>query len=222
MERLDEQAERPKRSYDQPSKGILWGWEVSAYIVTKAIASGAYLVAMLAMFAGLIDMTDELWWQLIIGSTIFLGITGFLLIKDLDRPERFIYVLLRPNWNSWLVKGAYILGAFGAVLVCSGAVIFFDLDRNYLDYLAIAGIPLATLTGIYTAWLFGQASGRNWSKDRYLTLKMLIEMVILGVASLVFLISSEFIYWAVASVLIILVSRHAHNTVIQPQLETLH
>ena len=177
---------------------------------------------MLAMFAGLIDMTDELWWQLIIGSTIFLGITGFLLIKDLDRPERFIYVLLRPNWNSWLVKGAYILGAFGAVLVCSGAVIFFDLDRNYLDYLAIAGIPLATLTGIYTAWLFGQASGRNWSKDPYLTLKMLIEMVILGVASLVFLISSEFIYWAVASVLIILVSRHAHNTVIQPQLETLH
>ena len=222
MERLDEQAERPKRSYDQPSKGILWGWEVSAYLVTKAIASGAYLVAMLAMFAGLIDMTDELWWQLIIGSTIFLGITGFLLIKDLDRPERFIYVLLRPNWNSWLVKGAYILGAFGAVLVCSGAVIFFDLDRNYLDYLAIAGIPLATLTGIYTAWLFGQASGRNWSKDPYLTLKMLIEMVILGVASLVFLISSEFIYWAVASVLIILVSRHAHNTVIQPQLETLH
>jgi len=222
MERLDEQAERPKRSYDQPSKGILWGWEVSAYIVTKAIASGAYLVAMLAMFAGLIDMTDELWWQLIIGSTIFLGITGFLLIKDLDRPERFIYVLLRPNWNSWLVKGAYILGAFGAVLACSGAVIFFDLDRNYLDYLAIAGIPLATLTGIYTAWLFGQASGRNWSKDPYLTLKMLIEMVILGVSSLVFLISSELIYWALASVLIILVCRHAHNTVIQPQLETLH
>jgi hypothetical protein len=26
---------------------------------------------MLAMFAGLIEMTDELWWQLIIGSTIF-------------------------------------------------------------------------------------------------------------------------------------------------------
>jgi len=159
---------------------------------------------------------------LIIGSTIFLGITGILLIKDLDRPERFLYVLLRPNWDSWLVKGAYILGAFGAILTCSGAVIFFDLDRTYLDYLAIAGIPLATLTGIYTAWLFGQASGRNWSKDRYLPLKMLIEMVILGIASLIFLISSELIYWAVACVSIILVCRHAHNTVIQPQLETLH
>ena len=114
------------------------------------------------------------------------------------------------------------MGAFGAILTCSGAVIFFDLDRTYLDYLAIAGIPLATLTGIYTAWLFGQASGRNWSKDRYLTLKMLIEMVILGVATLIFLISSELIYWAVACVSIILVCRHAHNTVIQPQLETLH
>ena len=222
MERLDEQAEQPKRSYDQPSKGVLWGWEVSAYIVTKAIASGAYLVAMIAMFAGIIEMTDELWWQLTIGCTLFLGITGFLLVKDLDRPERFLYVLLRPNWDSWLVKGAYILSAFGLVLACNGVVLFFDLDRTYLNYLAVAGIPLATLTGIYTAWLFGQASGRNWSKDRYLTLKMLVEMIILGVASIVFLTSSELIYWATAFVMILLVCRHAHNTVIQPQLETLH
>ena len=222
MERLDEQAERPKRSYDQPSKGILWGWEVSAYIVTKAIASGAYLVAVLAMFAGIIDMTDELWWQLTIGCTIFLAITGILLVKDLDRPERFLYVLLRPNWNSWLVKGAYALGAFGAVLACSGAILYFDLDREYLNYLAIAGIPLAILTGVYTAWLFGQASGRNWSKDRFLPLKMLIEMIILGIASMVFLTSSEIIYWTIAGVMILLVCRHAHNTVIQPQLETLH
>ena len=222
MERLDEQAERPKRSYDQPSKGILWGWEVSAYIVTKAIASGAYLVAMLAMFAGLLEMTDELWWQLIIGCTIFLVITGILLVKDLDRPERFLYVLLRPNWDSWLVKGAYILGAFGGILACSGAVLFFDLESTYLEYLAIAGIPLATLTGVYTAWLFGQASGRNWSKDRFLALKMLIEMLILGIATMAFLISSEVIYWAVAGILIFLVCKHAHSTVIDPQLETLH
>jgi hypothetical protein len=222
MERLDDQAERPKRSYDQPSKGVLWGWEVSAYIITKAVASGTYLIAMLAMFAGLLEMTEELWWQLVIGCTFFLGLTGFLLVKDLDRPERFIYVMLRPNWDSWLVKGAYILGGFGGILACSGAVLFFDLDLIYLEYLAVAGIPLAVLTGVYTAWLFGQAKGRNWSEDRLLAPKMFVEMAILGVASLILLTSSEIINWIGAGILIYAVCRHAHRLVILPQLETLH
>jgi len=222
MERLDDQAERPKRSYDQPSKGVLWGWEVSAYIITKAVASGTYLIAMLAMFAGLLEMTEQLWWQLVISCTFFLGLTGFLLVKDLDRPERFLYVMLRPNWDSWLVKGAYILGGFGGILACSGTVLFFDLDRTYLEYLAVAGIPLAVLTGVYTAWLFGQAKGRNWSKDRLLAPKMFVEMVIIGAASLILLTSSQIVNWIGAGILIYAVCRHAHRLVILPQLETLH
>ncbi|MFL2956821.1 MAG: 4Fe-4S dicluster domain-containing protein [Candidatus Thalassarchaeaceae archaeon] len=222
MERLDDQAERPKRSYDQPSKGVLWGWEVSAYIITKAVASGTYLIAMLAMFAGLLEMTEQLWWQLVISCTFFLGLTGFLLVKDLDRPERFLYVMLRPNWDSWLVKGAYILGGFGGILACSGTVLFFDLDRTYLEYLAVAGIPLAVLTGVYTAWLFGQAKGRNWSEDRLLAPKMFVEMVIIGVASLILLTSSQIVNWIGAGILIYAVCRHAHRLVILPQLETLH
>ena len=30
MERLADESGSAKRSYDQPSKGVLWGWEVSA------------------------------------------------------------------------------------------------------------------------------------------------------------------------------------------------
>ena len=167
-------------------------------------------------------MTEQLWWELVIGCTLFLGLTGFLLVKDLDRPERFLYVMLRPNWDSWLVKGAYILGGFGGILACSGVVLFFDLDRTYLEYLAVAGIPLAVLTGVYTAWLFGQAKGRNWSEDRLLAAKMFVEMVTIGVASLILLTSSQIVYWIGAGILIYAVCRHAHRLVIEPQLETLH
>ena len=83
MEKLDDE-ENVKRSYDQPSKGVLWGWEVSAYVFTKAVACGAYLVAMLMMLAGHLEMTDGLWWRLLIVSISFLGITGILLVIDLD------------------------------------------------------------------------------------------------------------------------------------------
>ena len=222
MSKLEEDAGKPKRSYDQPSKGVLWGWEVSAYVMTKAIAAGTYLVAMAMMFAGMLEMTDGMWWQLVIGCTVFLGLTGVLLVMDLDRPERFLYGMLRPNWDSWLVKGAYILAGFGGILACSGAVLFFDMDRVYLEYLAYAGVPLAVLTGVYTAWLFGQARGRSWSKDRFLTVKMLVEMVIAGAAGLILLTSFGILAIILAAVLLAAVASHAHSTVIKPQLETLH
>ena len=222
MAKLNEDTGKPKRTYDQPSKGVLWGWEVTAYILAKAIAAGTYLIAMLAMFAGLIEMTDDLWWGLIIGCTVFLGLTGLLLVKDLDRPERFLYVLLRPNWDSWLVKGAYVLAGFGAVLACSAAVLFFGLNQDYLEYLAYAGIPLAILTGVYTAWLFGQAQGRSWSNDNLLLLKFFTEMIVIGFASLVLLTSSNAAYLVMAAVLYYLVAKHAHHLVIEPQMETLH
>jgi hypothetical protein len=226
MERLELQSKRPKRSYDQPSKGVLWGWEVSAYITTKAIASGTYLIAMIAMFAGILEMTDELWWKLIIGCTTFLGITGILLIMDLDRPERFIYVLLRPNFSSWLVRGAIFLSGFGGILALSGLILFFDLERIYLEYLAIAGIPLSALTGVYTAWLFAQAKGRSWSRDKWLTAKMSFETLVAGFAGTLMLTATltanDMLNWIIAIIMCSWVIIHGHKAVREPQLETLH
>ena len=43
----------------------------------------------------------------------FLVVTGVLLVVDLKQPKRFLYVLLRPQWQSWLVRGAYIITAYG-------------------------------------------------------------------------------------------------------------
>ena len=43
---------KARRVYDTPDKGILWGWEVSAYVTTKAIAAGAFLVPLLAIMLG--------------------------------------------------------------------------------------------------------------------------------------------------------------------------
>ncbi len=222
MAKLDDEAGRAKRSYDQPSKGILWGWEVSAYIWTKAIASGTYIVAMLAMLSGQVEMTDELWWSTLGIGLGFLTVTGILLVVDLDRPERFLYVLLRPNWDSWLVKGAYVLAGFGAVLAASAAVLYMGLDRSLLTYLAYAGIPLAALTGVYTAWLFQQAKGRSWSEDGMLPLKFLIETIVVGAAVFVPMVLREPIAVVAGLVLLAAAWLHGKRVVMEPQMETLH
>ena len=83
-----DESPQAKRAYDAPSKGVLWGWEVSAYIWTKAIASGTYLVATLLWLGDYLEMETQLWWLVVGTGLAFLGITGALLVLDLDRaPE---------------------------------------------------------------------------------------------------------------------------------------
>ena len=221
MESLGDEEGVSKRSYDQPSKGVLWGWEVSAYIWTKGICAGTYVVAVLSMLAGIVEADSQLWLQTIGIGILFLALTGALLVVDLDRPERFLYVLLRPNWDSWLVKGAYILAGYGGVLFASALVLILDLDLVLLTYLSILGIPLALMTGIYTAWLFGQAKGRSWSDDRFLTLKFLLETLALGGAVFFPLATMEPIYAVIGSMVLILAWLHDKKLVKDPQLEAL-
>ncbi len=106
-----------RRYYDAPDKGILWGSEVWQYVWTKAIAAGAFLVPFLAWLFGKGDMlTANDWWASAGLSLLFLILTTALLVKDLDQPMRFVYVLLRPQWRSWLVKGGYALTLYGGLL----------------------------------------------------------------------------------------------------------
>ena len=167
MAKLKEDAGKPTRSYDQPSKGILWDSDVAGYIVTKAIASGLYFF----MLIGALVFSDEYLvdsnFFTVVGSIVLvlMGLTGLLLVKDLDRPERFLYVLLRPNFNSWLVKGAYIIAAFSAIVVLHILLDLSGHDPNLHYPLAFIGAPLAWMTGTYTGWLLKQAKGRTeWAR----------------------------------------------------------
>jgi len=120
-------------------------------------------------------------------SMIFLVLTGILLIKDLGRPDRFLYVLLRPQWRSWLTRGAYIISAYGAVL--TAWIVFNYLAReDLLRFIEPIGIVLALLAAVYTAFLFAQAKGRDFWQSPMLGLHMIIHSLMAGMA--VFLIAS--------------------------------
>ena len=114
---------------------------------------------------------------------LFMGLTALLLIKDLDRPERFLYVLLRPNFDSWLVKGGYIIGAFSTVVF---AQVLLDLSNLHSDlqyFLFLVGVPLAWMTGSYTGWLLRQAKARShWANRSSMQIAFTgtFEMMVLG------------------------------------------
>jgi hypothetical protein len=168
-----------RRVYDSPSKGVLWGWEVPAYVWTKAIASGTFLMmAIWQLFLGELSPASELTGLII--TLTFMGFTGGFLIKDLDRPDRFLYVLLRPQWKSWLVRGAYIITIFGGLVSLKLLGHFVSFPTGWIWW--IGGV-FAILGAIYTAFLFAQARARDlWQTPIQSSIHMLIHSVMMGSA----------------------------------------
>ena len=168
-----------RRAYDVPARTPAWGWEVVGYTWTKSIATGSFLAALAARLfeAPAPYLYDAL--RLGVLAWLFLALTGGLLVADLKQPRRFLYVLLRPQWKSWLVRGAYILTAYGALLSLwilaewSGA-------RSVGDLLLWPGAMLAALAAVYTAFLFAQAKGRDFWQNPVLGVHLLAQALSAG------------------------------------------
>jgi hypothetical protein len=90
-----------------------------------------------------------------------------------------------------------------------------------LAYLAIAGLPLALLTGVYTAWLLMQAKGRSWSEDALLPTKFLIETVAIGAAVFFPLSMMEPVPFIVGGVILLAILAHDKKLIMKPQMEPL-
>lgn len=172
---------KSKEVYNTPDKGALWGWEVSSYIWTKAISAGMVIVPLIAFLTGMFNVTENLWSIGSLIGLIFLGLTGILLVMDLDQPKRFAYVLLRPHWKSWLVKGAYAITLYGGLLTFILISNYFSwFDRINAIYI-ITGI-LAVIVAIYTAFLFAQAKGRDFWQSPTMSIHMLVHAVMAGIS----------------------------------------
>jgi Fe-S-cluster-containing dehydrogenase component/formate-dependent nitrite reductase membrane component NrfD len=170
-------------SYDV-AHSIPWDWRVSLYTWTKGIASGVYLVAALLVLFGFIRGDDPIWvWGAPIVSGAFLGITGLLLIWDLEHPARFYMIFTRAQWRSWLVKGAFIIAGYSLVLALH-FVASIAGSTAIQRWLIVAGIPLSSLTAVYTAYLFAQAKARDLWQNPLLPPHLFIQAVLLGSAIL--------------------------------------
>jgi len=165
-------------SYDIPRKAP-WDFRVSLYTWTKSVAAGAYLVPFLMVAVGLLSAADPIWRVAAPSAAIlFLALTGGLLIWDLEHPARFLLIFKRPQWRSWLVRGGFILGVYGAVLAIHLAMATGPAPPP--EWLGWAGAALAVLAAIYTAFLFGQAKARDMWQNPVLPVHFLVQAVVAG------------------------------------------
>jgi Fe-S-cluster-containing dehydrogenase component/formate-dependent nitrite reductase membrane component NrfD len=171
-------------SYDIPHTAP-WGWRVSLYTWTKAIAAGSYLVPLLLLLGGFLSPASIVWrWSAPMLAGIFLAVTGALLVADLKHPARFYLIFTRPQWSSWLVKGAFIVAAYGAALALHIGMTWLGRHQGQL-WLAAVGGPLAAATAAYTGYLFAQAKARDLWQNPLLPPHFVIQALLAGSASLV-------------------------------------
>jgi Fe-S-cluster-containing dehydrogenase component/formate-dependent nitrite reductase membrane component NrfD len=181
-------------AYDVPHS-LPWDWRVSLYTWTKGIAAGVYLVAAMLILLSTVnfwggpgwrleEFTSPLWlWAVPVLSGAFLAITGALLIWDLEHPERFYLIFTRPQWRSWLVKGAFVIAGYSLVLALHFIASWIGSARAQL-WLIPLGLPLGVLTAVYTAYLFAQAKARDLWQNPLLPPHLLVQALLLGSAVL--------------------------------------
>jgi Fe-S-cluster-containing dehydrogenase component/formate-dependent nitrite reductase membrane component NrfD len=173
---------------------IQWHWELPSYLVTKSIAGGLFMLLSLGAMFNLFTF-DSLAF-LVAGFTamVCMLLTTILLIKDLSQPKRFLNILLRPQWKSWVARGAYIMVAFTAVAglwwLLEGAAymgwLSAELVISIRPIAAWIVFPFALGVVIYTAFLLGQAEGRDMWQSPLLPFQLFAQSMM--VASGVFLI----------------------------------
>ena len=166
--------------YDVPH-GKPWGIDMVLYLLFKAISTGAMLVAAVLWAFGfdgplITTVAPAL-------SLVFVTLTAVVLIVDLERPERFYYILTRSNWRSWMVWGAYFLTAHGAISGAWLAAGWLGADRAF-DIMVVPVLIIATLATSYTGFLFAQGLGRDLWQGPSAAIDLIAQSAAAGAASL--------------------------------------
>jgi hypothetical protein len=145
-------------------KGPVWTWEVPVYFFTGGTAGAAAVLAAAAQLtrAG-DDVVRDARWIAAAGAAL----SGPLLVADLGRPARFLYMLRVFKLQSPMSVGAWTVAVFGALATASLAA---DLvSRRTAGPLRVAGDVsgiLSAVTGLvmatYTGVLLGATAIPVW------------------------------------------------------------
>ncbi|HET7435820.1 MAG TPA: NrfD/PsrC family molybdoenzyme membrane anchor subunit [Thermoanaerobaculia bacterium] len=140
-------ASAPKDSYyDLPLlKAPVWTWEIPTYFFIGGAAGAAAVIGAAARMTGANEkLVRDARWIAAIGANL----STPLLIADLGRPERFLYMLRIFKPQSPMSVGAWIVAAFGGA---STAALFVP-TKTLKDLAAFAsaatGLGMATYTGV--------------------------------------------------------------------------
>ncbi len=166
-----------------------WDWLVPLYCWLKSIGAGVLAVPAIAVALKWLPQDRPRDIALSSLALIFIAATLVVLLLDLGRKERFVYILRFPQRRSWLSLGSYILIAY--TLLC-GSLWGSELanDPGVSRMLVWPTVGSGFLAAFYTAFLFGQCEGRDLWQTPLLPVHFLVQSVMSSAAVLALLPSA--------------------------------
>jgi Fe-S-cluster-containing dehydrogenase component len=165
-----------------------WSWRVSSYFLSKGVAAGAMLLAAGGLLSGLLALAC-------------IALTGLLLVWDLKRPERVWMLFARPQWRSWLARGAQCINLAAAAALAYVLAEGIDPGGTAAEIARWAMVPAGLLLAGYTAFLFGQCEGRDLWQSRWLLPHTLVNALLAGAGALALLGADDLGAWLAAGAL---------------------
>jgi formate-dependent nitrite reductase membrane component NrfD len=141
---------------------------VPLYLFFGGLAAGMFIVAAVADLAGIWSRRSLAASRIIAYSAIpVLALAGIFLTAHLGKPERGLgFPLFFTNYNSWMTRGGWILGASAPLALLYAALWFFRVLPTLRRIIAAVGIPVLALLAVYTGYLLGGAwYVPLWSRD---------------------------------------------------------
>ena len=163
-----------------------WAWQVPAYLWLKSIASAPLALPALAVALGKLPASRLRDVTLAIVALLFTALTMVMLVWDLDRKDRFLRIMLRPQMRSWLARGAFILAGYGGLCGLVLLAGLADLTR-VAAILVWPTILAGFFAAVYTAFLFGQCKGRDLWQTPLLPLHLIVQALLSGAVVLAWL-----------------------------------
>jgi len=151
--------------YDRPViKKSVWSWTIPAYYYVGGLSGGSAVLGAAATLFGSRHMRDlavRSRWIATIGA----GVSSVLLIHDLGRPSRFLYMLRVFRPTSPMSVGSWILVAFSTTAGVSAASGLVPGLRRAGDLAAIASGVLGLGLSGYTGVLVGNTVVPVWHRS---------------------------------------------------------
>ena len=119
-------------------------------------------------------------------SLLFIGFTTGLLVYDLEQPQRFLYILLRPQWQQLAPRRGPAhrpLHHHRHVVALNWGLTFTVTTPALSAGFRGRPLPFAIGAAVYTAFLFAQAEGRDLWQSPLLPFH-LVQAAMMGGAAL--------------------------------------
>jgi formate-dependent nitrite reductase membrane component NrfD len=141
---------------------------VPLYLFAGGLAAGMFIVAAIADLLGVRSRKALATSRIVAYGVIpILALAGIFLTAHLGKPERGLgFPLFFTNYNSWMTRGGWIIGATAPLMLLYAALWFFRVFPGLRRVLGVIGIPLSILLAVYTGFLLsGAGYVPLWSHD---------------------------------------------------------